>query len=679
MKNNLSLIISFILLTSYILIITSSIANATTITDNFANGNNWNTQYPTVSYSNNHMVITGGGMAMTKTGYNYTIANNALDIETIVRFANGNNAYIGFGPNNGGIQYPPCEIAFGPASGGVKFYAGQSAGWSGLTSYTFSNNNDYYIRLLWNSTGAYVWVNGTYVGNDIRTHATSISGSCLVLQTQTANEVDFSQFYFNDQGQAYSSSKDIIDLTASACNVNKNSVYSPTIQRISPNNATVTVQYNTVDGTAHQGIDYQYQSGTINFTYGSIIQAINSIQIYNADPTTNKYFYVNLSSITNGIPGTNQSINITILKTGTAVLTVNKNPANIGDTVTGTLIISDVDYDAITYSASKGLIEAYDGNIALNYRKLGTQWQEYVELNNTWINVSSNNVLKENLIVSTADTYDLNARIMYRGLYVANATVTFNVNNSFSKIPIYIEVKDSYGNEILNSNITVTDSVYSSTFTDNIWGSKQYQLNQSTWYTVAVNSTGFINTTESRWAANDAQYNVWTFYLMSAGEPVDPAQTYLEVKVFDYDTNQPLEGATVKIKNTSGTASAAYFSNYPAKFQVMKGQTYTLSAYIEGYTAQTINYKVPNLHSSYSFNLHASSSTPTIPPGGSGGSGGSATYTPYTDTQRKNQANNMIDQLLQAGPGIMDLIIICVVMGLLYMIFPQGNSKKKYR
>jgi hypothetical protein len=143
-----------------------------------------------------------------------------------------------------------------------------------------------------------------------------------------SQDIKFRNFYMSTD--VTSDHTDLVEFNCANTTIGKNAgTYTAIVNRAVPTNNTVTVQYYTADGTALDNIDYDHISGTITFNSGSITQNLPSITIYNTDLTNTKTFTLHLSNVVNGTLGNNQTINVTITKTGDYTITVAPDPVTL--------------------------------------------------------------------------------------------------------------------------------------------------------------------------------------------------------------------------------------------------------------------------------------------------------------------------------------------------------------
>jgi hypothetical protein len=117
----------------------------------------------------------------------------------------------------------------------------------------------------------------------------------------------------------------------------------------------VTVTFSTTDGSAIAGSDYVATSATVTFTAGRTSQTVSVPIIGDALPETDEYFYVQLSSATNGTIW-NSSGSGTILDDDTPP-TISVSDASISEGNSGTQVV--------TFTVS---LSQFSGNgVSVNY------------------------------------------------------------------------------------------------------------------------------------------------------------------------------------------------------------------------------------------------------------------------------------------------------------------------
>ena len=96
----------------------------------------------------------------------------------------------------------------------------------------------------------------------------------------------------------------------------------------------ITVNYNTQDGTAQQGVDYTAESGTLTFAAGQTVQTISVPVLNHSTPLSDKTFSVVLSGASNANIGQGTGT-ATILNGGLTQKLVQVNDIQVADGTTG--------------------------------------------------------------------------------------------------------------------------------------------------------------------------------------------------------------------------------------------------------------------------------------------------------------------------------------------------------
>jgi hypothetical protein len=344
------------------------------------------------------------------------------------------------------------------------------------------------------------------------------------------------------------------------------------------------------------------------------------------------------------------------------------------------LNINDPDYryDDIQWFMNGIQIEEYKLSGA-------SQWQHWN--GSAWGNCANATVFTQSRYQDTAGEHAFQTFINYQNARIGFAEGDFTVVNNETQTIYYIRVVDSEGADLSTFNGHFFESEDPSkdyTFTESGYGPV---LDMHRHFQGIVNATGYINGTIAFQTNLDrlntsATQRTITITMVGSDEPSDSSKAYLDVKIIDSVTKEPIPDAIFVLAYASNGSSKSYnLYGTVKRITVDKGEAYTYKASSSSYYAYTGSVTLNNGQGMLVIPLQPrpiATTVPTTP--GNGGSGGTATYTPYTDTQRQNQAMTMIDQLLEAGPGLMQLVILAVFMGLIMMIFPnQSSGRKRYR
>jgi Ca2+-binding RTX toxin-like protein len=141
-----------------------------------------------------------------------------------------------------------------------------------------------------------------------------------------------------------------------------NAVVSVTLS--APVATPVTVQFNSVDGTATAGVDYVAVSGTLTFAPGVTTQIITVPVIGDLRNEGNETFFINLSNPT-GVPASNTQAQVTIIDNDAGQPVLSPNDTLLGGNGDDTLVGSIGD-DVLNGQAGNDSILGGDGNDALS-------------------------------------------------------------------------------------------------------------------------------------------------------------------------------------------------------------------------------------------------------------------------------------------------------------------------
>jgi hypothetical protein len=471
---------------------------------------------------------------------------------------------------------------------------------------------------------------------------------------------------------------DIIEFSLANITVNKNvGFFTIPVIRTGNYSYDASVQYYTQDGTASAGVDYGQLSGTLNFTDGVLTVNTPHVMIYDTEPTITRTFTLQLVNPVNGVLGDNTTLNVTVQATGTYVISVNPNPCALYTNVSATLNINDPNYlyDNIQWFFNGVQFSEYRLNDS-------SQWQNWNGA--AWVNCTNASVFQQSHYVDVVSHQAFTAFINYHDTRMCVAVGNFNSTDNVTQTNYYIRVVDSTGADL---------STFNGHFFESEYPVKEYWFNWSGYGAVldlnrhfqgVISADGYINgtiafeTTYNSSAA--ATYRTITITMVSSDVPADPLQAFLDVKVYDATTNEMVPDAVFTLTNSSGSKTYQIYGTVK-RITIMKDTAYTWKASSSSYYALTgsINMTAGQAMLLVPLNpIPAPTATPQPSTGYYTGGDGQATYTPYTDTQRQNQAMTMIDQLLSAGPSLMQLGILAVFMGLVMMLFPDGK-KRRYR
>tara|TARA_R110002111_G_scaffold247140_1_gene309996 strand:+ start:270 stop:17531 length:17262 start_codon:yes stop_codon:yes gene_type:complete len=152
-------------------------------------------------------------------------------------------------------------------------------------------------------------------------------------------------------------------------------VFEIVVTLSNPNVDAVTVKYETSNGTAEAGIDYNFTTGTITFAPGETTQIIQVIVIGDDIPENNETFYVNLFDSTGAAIANSQSV-VTILNDEAVVsindVSANEGPQGVGTNFNFTVTLSHPVTDVVTLDVATLLagvgnaFAAADDFVALN-------------------------------------------------------------------------------------------------------------------------------------------------------------------------------------------------------------------------------------------------------------------------------------------------------------------------
>ena len=153
-----------------------------------------------------------------------------------------------------------------------------------------------------------------------------------------------------------------------------NSTVTLTVLRSSSTNALVTVNYQTVDGTATQGVRYVATNGLLSFDVGVLTQTVNVTLINNARVYGNQAFRVVLSNASAGVVGTVSNCAVTVLEKDVEIGWVVTNLTLLEDSGTTSLAVyrSGVTNgtNTVSYTFPNGAIAndfvAHNGTLTFN-------------------------------------------------------------------------------------------------------------------------------------------------------------------------------------------------------------------------------------------------------------------------------------------------------------------------
>jgi hypothetical protein len=360
----------------------------------------------------------------------------------------------------------------------------------------------------------------------------------------------------------------------------------------------------------------------------------------------------------------------------TGLIVMAEDPVTLFTNATGELTIDDPTYryDEIDWYNN--------GNQIRQFKLSGSQWQQW---NGTaWANCANSSVFTVSQYQDWVGTCNFYAWIKYHGNVVIGVNKNFQVIQNATHTTYYLRVVDSTGADLSSFNghfFESEDPTKDYTFT---WSGYGAVLDLNRHYQGVVSADGFINSSiafETTYNnSSSVTYRTVTITMVSSDVPTDPAQAYLDVKVYDSLTNEMVSDAVFTLTNTSGSKTYQIYGTVK-RITIEKGVAYTWKAASSSYYSMTGTVNMTDGQAMLLVPLNpipAPTATPQPSAGYYTGDDGNPTYTPYTDTQRQNQAMTMIDQLLNAGPSLMQLGILAVFMGLVMMLFPDGK-KRRYR
>jgi hypothetical protein len=214
-----------------------------------------------------------------------------------------------------GLLAAPCSYAISPA--GQTFSAGGGSGSTSITapdgcSWT-ANSNDNWISILNDGSGI---GNGTVNYSVAANPAPSARSGTLTIAGQTFNVM---------QSGVSVPSGSIVQFTSSSYTVNESDRSAIiTLTRTGDISGTVTIDFRTSDGTAHQRTDYTHSSGALTFSPGKTSNTFVVLITDNAFVDGSRTVNLSLSSPTSGLAlGTPSTAILTITDNDTAPATTN--------------------------------------------------------------------------------------------------------------------------------------------------------------------------------------------------------------------------------------------------------------------------------------------------------------------------------------------------------------------
>jgi hypothetical protein len=390
-----------------------------------------------------------------------------------------------------------------------------------------------------------------------------------------------------------------------------------------------------------------------------------SLSLYDYGGETNYAVIDNFYYDTTGVNQTNI----------TASIAVDYDPVTLFTNQTGALVLN-----ASTYSYNE-VQWFYDTSLINQYKQVGSQWQTWN--GSAWVNCDTVNVFTQSYYVASAEDHAFSARVMNDGQILIAAYKSFHVADNATQTLYYFRVTDNNDADLSN-------------FTGQFWQSENpgesYAFNFSGYgatldlnrhYQGSVDADGYISgviafeTTYNQ--SYPVTYRTINIKMVGSDTPTDPTHAFLDVKVYDAVTNEMLPDAVFTLAYASNGSSKPYYIYGTIKrVEIIKGTAYTWKAASSSYYSMTGTVNMTDSQAMLLIPLNpipAPTATPTTP-GGSGGNIGGTTAT-LTPDQRENQAMTMIDQLLEAGPSLMQLAILAVFMGLVMMLFPGGSGGRK--
>jgi hypothetical protein len=480
---------------------------------------------------------------------------------------------------------------------------------------------------------------------------------------------------------------DYYNLITTMATVNKTSVDTTHQINITRPNAdglhASTVDYNIINGTASYGVDMvaDAQTGTLSFNASETFKLLNITIKGSSTYTGNRMFTFVISNSTNGVTlGGITTTQITILDPlsydASGIIVMAQDPVTLFTNATGTLLITDPNnlYDEIDWYNN--------GKQIRQYKLSGSQWQQW---NGTaWINCANSSVFTVSQYQDWAGTSNFYAWIKYNGNVVLGVNKNFEVVQNATQTTYYLRVVDSTGADLSSFNGHFFESEQPNKDYSFTWSGYGAVLDLNRHYQGTVSADGYINGTiafETTYNnSSSVTYRTITVTLVSSDVPSNPAQAYLDVKIYDSSTNEMVPDAIFTLTNTSGSKTYQIYGTVK-RITIEKSASYSWKASSSSYYSMTGTINMTDGQAMLTIPLNpipAPTATPQPSTGYYTGGDGQATYTPYTDTQRQYQAMTMIDQLLNAGPSLMQLGILAVFMGLVMMLFPDGK-KRRYR
>lgn len=132
-----------------------------------------------------------------------------------------------------------------------------------------------------------------------------------------------------------------------------------TVTLNSPSSHTVSVSYNTTNGTAIAGTDYTSASGSLTFNPGETIKVVHVPIIDNALPNNSKVFNISLSSPSHAVLGSQSSATVAIIDDDQVLVQFNPPSLNVEEnagfaTINVILTKASINTVTVDYATSNG-------------------------------------------------------------------------------------------------------------------------------------------------------------------------------------------------------------------------------------------------------------------------------------------------------------------------------------
>jgi len=379
---------------------------------------------------------------------------------------------------------------------------------------------------------------------------------------------------------------------------------------------------------------------------------------------------------------------ITVSDFSTYTLTASPDPVGVGGTITITATSSAAGWgNVVAYvlsglpsgNATYGDVPYVNGYPAFWYKKSGT-WYQFDGEDYT-ISWGSSFPATVTTSCSQPGTYTIEGRFWEvgdSGGGGSTATDTITVTGEGAYVPVAFRIIDgSSGSQIVGSQINIKQ-VGTSNWTNTTAGSGTYThyVLTNVWYTYTASATGYEESDPvSAWWDRAASVTI----RLTEALPVGEGNRTLWVSVNSNEDKKSLTGATVRLSDgqakTTGSSGVVHFT-------VEDGATYKVTASKTGYNGQTWTGAVDAANDYITFYLSAQDNQdddndgiPNDEDDDDDNDGisdededpGTST-TPDVRTNWEKDAD-LMDQLRDAGPGLVGLAILATMMGLLKLIF----------